>query len=105
MKFFNCRQCCQELKEDLSSKFADMEITNSGIKINCTLTQRTPNCRSKAKTWTNDVQAAVDTFVDKLSEKTIEVRNHIWNGVCDFLDEGKLHALRILMIDLPSMTA
>ena len=87
---FIFRPCCHELKEDLSSKFGDMEITNSGLTINCTLTQRTPNCRSIAKNWSSDVQSAVDTFVDRLLEKTIEVKNNIWEGVCDFLDKGKL---------------
>ena len=67
-----------------------MEITDSGLKISCTLTQRTPNCRTIAKLWDSDVQGAVDVFIDRLSEKTVDVKNHIWNGVCDFLDKGNL---------------
>ena len=90
LKVNNFRHCCHELREDLSSKYADMEITDSGLKISCTLTQRTPNCRSIAKLWASDVQGAVDVFMDKLFEKTVEVKNHVWDGVCEFLDKGNL---------------
>ena len=65
-----------------------MELIDTGVTVKCTLTQRTPNCRSLARAWKSDVSRVFDSFWTKLSEKTLIVKNHVWEGVTDFLEKG-----------------
>ena len=85
----------------LFREYARPHFTDNGLIVECTLTVADKECRAKARSWTDNIKAVVESNLELLKVDHRQVNEEIWDAVLKGVEEIRSDRDRTVLKTFP----